>query len=76
MPVQAVEQGTCESCGANENNYTFEDRTLAENGPMVSHTIRCECGEQALVQIGTTGICKAENVSHEDASWNQTADES
>jgi len=79
MARQTVQQGECTECGENDENFTVTDKTIDRDDdgrPFVQYDTRCECGEAGSVTIDESGISSSENVSHNDASWNESDEES
>jgi hypothetical protein len=69
MEIQAVSQGQCTECGANDENWSVE-RDFCFNG--IDRRLTCECGAWAVVRVCEDGVVAKRNVSHENASWNQS----
>jgi hypothetical protein len=71
MPRQAIEQATCTECGENESNYHSTDDTTIMGENILKYDVVCSCGEDAIIVLDTEGTHASENVSYENASWNQ-----
>lgn len=78
MPRDAIEQASCTECGENEDNFTVTNTELDrddDGSPFVEHDTRCECGETGTVTIDEDGTSASENISYDEASWNQSDEE-
>jgi hypothetical protein len=78
MARQTVQQGTCTGCNESDENFTITDKTIDrddDGNPFVQYDTRCECGETGSVTINGSGISSSENVSHDNASWNESDEE-
>jgi len=75
MPRQCVRQATCTDCDEDEDNLTVTDTDMDIEEDELTYETRCSCGETGSVTLDTEGIASVENLSHEDASWNQDEDE-
>lgn len=72
--VEAIEQGVCTVCESSDNNYTVDNRKMAEDAG-VTRELRCDCGEVVYLALTEDGIVAGETISHEDASWNESDEE-
>lgn len=72
--VEAINQGSCQSCGNSDDNYSIESRDFDErpqrNEDGIIYQVQCECGETGSIYMNESGII-ARGISHEEASWNQ-----
>jgi hypothetical protein len=71
MPRNCITQATCAECGENEDNYTVTTKETDIEEEEITYHARCSCGENARMTLDASGTEATDNVSYEDASWNQ-----
>lgn len=64
---QCILQGKCEVCGSMNDNYIVTNHE--HNNSSVKYEIKCECGEEATVQITPDGLSTSGKISYLEASW-------
>lgn len=76
--IQGVEQGECEECGENDDNYRQQSRTYNnfpededEEWDGIEYVVMCDCGKEASVSITDNGLTTTGPITHENASWNE-----
>jgi hypothetical protein len=69
MEIQAVSQGTCTECGSSDDNWSV-NRDFSFNG--IDRRLTCGCGAFAVVRVCDEGLVTKRNISHADASWNDS----
>lgn len=72
MARQAIEQAHCTTCDDEENEFRVINSKLGDIEPSVSYNVRCSCGEEATVSIDEEGTSASDEITYENASWNQT----
>jgi hypothetical protein len=75
MPRQAIRQATCTECGENDDNHTVTDTDMSIDDDTLTYDTRCTCGVEGEVTLDDEGTNAGENISHEDASWNEESDD-
>ena len=75
MPRQAIRQATCTECDESEDNHTVTDKDMDIDEGSITYDTRCTCGVEGEVIVDEEGTTAGENISHDDASWNQEDDE-
>jgi len=70
MPRQAIRQATCTECDESDDNHKVTDTDMSLSENTITHTTRCNCGAEGEVTITENETIAGENISHEDASWN------
>jgi hypothetical protein len=74
MPRQAIRQATCTDCGESDGRHTVTNTEFEERGDdevqSIVYDTRCRCGTTGTVIVDEEGTHAAENVHHDDASWN------
>lgn len=75
MPRQAIRQATCTECGEDEDNHTVTDTNMEVEDDTITYDTRCGCGVEGEVTIDEHGTTAGENMSHENASWNEEQDD-
>jgi hypothetical protein len=62
-------------CGENEDNHTVSNTHVDIEEDTIDYDTRCECGATGDVTIDGQGTTPGENISHDDASWNEESEE-
>lgn len=75
MPRQAIRQATCTECGEDEDNHTVTNKETSVEDDEITYETRCECGTEGEVTVDDEGTHAGDNISHEDASWNEEDEE-
>jgi len=79
MPRQAIQQATCTDCGESDDNHTVTNSDIIsgdDEDTRIEYSTRCECCTTGTVTIDEEGVSATDEISHEDASWNDDSDES
>jgi hypothetical protein len=80
MPVEAIEQASCTECDTDDATIEREGREVSsarEEVSYITYKTKCdECSATGGVSITEDGLRSTEELSYEDASWNQDEDDS
>jgi len=71
MPRQAIRQATCPNCDSSEDNFDVKTKHMDIEEQTVEFDVQCTCRETGTVTMTESGIESSDNISHENASWNQ-----
>lgn len=70
----SVEQAECESCG--EASFEINDKEMDMERDGIVYDVECGgCGETGRIAIGENGVASTDEITHENATWNQSGEE-
>lgn len=82
MTRPSVDAATCTECGEHEDNFTETDYTIDmdagdenESKTEVISEVECSCGATGTIMVDSEGTHGSDNISFEDASWNEDSGE-
>lgn len=80
MPRQAIKQAEHEECDSDDSEFTVMDREFPninndEEMNSIVYDVRCSCGDTGTITVDEEGTHASDDITYENASWNQEEDD-